>query len=74
VLTVNQIVDAILSAGGYKGVEKDWAGKTSNWKGDNEFVLLSNERLKKLGWKPMLSIAEGIDMAVSYLLKNWTNL
>lgn len=69
VLTVNQIVDKILLAGGYKNVEKNWLGKTSNWKGDNEFVQLEIKKLCKLGWKPTLSIEEGITKAVRYILE-----
>jgi len=69
VLTVNEIVDMILEAGGYKNVEKKWGGKCSNWKGDNEFVFLSNEKLKKLGWKSEFSIKEGVKRTVDYLLK-----
>lgn len=70
VLTVNQIVDAILGAGGYKNVKKNWLGKTSNWKGDNEFVQLGIKKLSKLGWKPNLSIEDGIDKTVRYILDN----
>lgn len=69
ILTVNEIVDTILDAAGYKNVKKNWLGKGSNWKGDNEFVHLSINKLSKLGWKPKLSIKEGIRKTVSYLLK-----
>lgn len=69
ILTVNEIVDTILAAAGYKNVKKKWLGKKSNWKGDNEFVYLSIEKLKKLGWKPKLTIKEGIKKTVNYLLK-----
>lgn len=69
VLTVNEIVDTILDAAGYKNVKKKWLGKTSNWKGDNEFVHLSAKKLNKLGWKPKLAIKEGIKKTTNYLLK-----
>ena len=69
ILTVNEIVDTILDAAGYKNVKKNWLGKGSNWKGDNEFVHLSIDKLRKLGWKPKLSIKEGIRKTVNYLLK-----
>ncbi len=70
VLTVNQIVDAILGAGGYKNVKKNWLGKTSNWKGDNEFVQLGIKKLSKLGWRPDLNNEEGIAKTVRYILDN----
>jgi len=71
ILTVDKIVDAVLRAADYKDVKKLWAGKSSNWKGDNEFVLLSNKKLKALGWKPKFSITEGIKKTVDYLQENW---
>jgi len=64
VLTVKEIVDTILKSTGYKNVKKNWLGKKSNWKGDNEFVHLSIDKLSKLGWKPKLSIKEGIKKTV----------
>lgn len=70
VLNVSQIVDIILLAGGYKKVKKDWLGKTNNWKGDNEFVQLGIKKISNLGWKPTLSIEEGIIRTVKYILGN----
>ena len=70
VLTVNQIVDAILSAGGYKNVKKKWMGKLSNWKGDNEFVQLDIKKLRGIGWEPTMSIENGIKKTVDYILAN----
>jgi len=70
VLTVSQIVDTILDAGGYKNVKKNWLGKGSNWKGDNEFVQLGIKEICKLGWKPDLSIEEGVVKTVRYILDN----
>ena len=70
VLTVSQIVDTILSAGGYKNVKKKWFGKSSNWKGDNEFVQLDIKKLRDLGWEPSVSIENGIKKTVEYILAN----
>lgn len=70
VLTVNQIVNTILLAAGLKKVKKNWLGRTSNWKGDNEFVQLEIKKLGKLGWRPKLSIEEGIEKTVKYILGN----
>jgi len=67
-LTVNEIVDTILDAAGYKNVKKKWLGKKSNWKGDNEFVHLSIDKLNKLGWKQKLTIKEGIKKTVNSLV------
>jgi len=70
VVTVDNMVDWIIEARGYKKVKKIWMGKKSNWKGDNEFVLLNNTKLKKIGWIPSLSIEEGIKTTAKYILKN----
>lgn len=67
-LRVNQIVDIVLKAADKKNIKKKWLGKKSNWKGDNEFVLLSTTKLKKLGWKPKTPIDVGIKKTVDYLL------
>lgn len=69
VLTVNEIVDTILDASGYKNVKKKWLGKGSNWKGDNEFVHLSINKLSKLGWKPTLPIKNGLKKTVENVKK-----
>ncbi len=70
VTSVNKIVDWIIDEGGYKNVTKNWLGKGSNWKGDNEFVHLANDKLKALGWRPTLSIEEGIKRTARYILNN----
>lgn len=70
VLTVKEIVDIITESAGFKHVNKIWMGKSTNWKGDNEFVLLSIKKLKRLGWKPRVRIAKAIELTVSYLMKN----
>lgn len=69
VLKVDQIVDTILKSAGSKAKKKYLGGKRG-WKGDNNFVHLSNARLKKLGWKPKVSFREGIRRTVSYIQEN----
>src|SRR3989344_2726247 len=70
VITVSEIVDSILDAHQKSYIKKKWLGKKSNWKGDNQFVLLSNEKLKKLGWRPTKSIKESIFETVQFLIEN----
>lgn len=70
VVTVANIVNWIIEAAGYKDVKLNWLGKSSNWKGDNEFVHLANNKLKALGWKPTVSIEEGIKRTAKYILEN----
>lgn len=69
-LTVSQIVDTILEVLGKTSVKKIWLGKGSNWKGDNEFVLLSIKKLTKLGWTPRVTIKQAFAETVFYLQSN----
>lgn len=70
VLTVREIVDIILRSAEYPKIKKKWLGKKSNWKGDNEFVHLSTQKIKALGWQPELTIDEGIKRTVQYLMSH----
>lgn len=69
-LTVSQIVGTILEVLGKTSVKKIWLGKESNWKGDNEFVLLSIKKLNKLGWAPKTTIKQALAETVFYLQSN----
>lgn len=70
IISVSEIIDTILLTLNLTSVKKIWLGKKSNWKGDNEFVLLSIKKLKYLGWKPKKSIKEAIADTVLYLQNN----
>ncbi len=70
IITVSKIVDIILQVSDNPFVKKIWLGKESNWKGDNEFVFLSINKLKKLGWKPTKTIKQAIVETVNYLQNN----
>lgn len=70
ILTVSEIVDIILQTSKNTSVKKKWLGKKSNWKGDNEFVLLSINKLKKLDWKPKKTIREAIAETVDFIKQN----
>lgn len=69
IMTVDQIVDTILSAA-HIVIKKKYLGGKRGWKGDNNFVHLDNTKLKKLGWKPTKTQKEGIVSTVKYLLSN----
>ncbi len=72
VLTIDEIVNTILEAAHVK-IKKKYLGGERGWKGDSKFVFLDSRKLKKLGWKPRLSIREGIKKTVTYL-QNTPNL
>lgn len=47
-----------------------YAGGKRGWVGDNPFIFLDCSRIQALGWKPSLTIQEGIERTVDWLLKN----
>lgn len=69
VLTIDQIVNVILETLKDRP-EKKYLGGTRGWKGDNNYVLLSAEKLSKLGWSPKYSIEDGLRKTVLFLKEN----
>ena len=45
-------------------------GGDRGWIGDNPFIFLDTQKIKSLGWKPKLSIREGVIRTVNYFRKN----
>jgi UDP-glucose 4-epimerase len=50
--------------------EIEYTGGERGWIGDNPFILLDCSKMRALGWKPKLSIRDGILKTLDYLLKN----
>jgi UDP-glucose 4-epimerase len=48
----------------------NYTGGDRGWVGDNPFILLDCSRIRALGWKPRLSIREGIVRTLEYLRAN----
>jgi len=66
---VNQSIGWIC---GHLGVSPKfvYTGGERGWIGDNPFIFLDISRMKALGWKPKLTIREGILKTLSYLQAN----
>lgn len=47
----------------YEGGERGWIG-------DNPFIFLETQKIRALGWKPTLSIRQGIEKTVEFLRTN----
>jgi UDP-glucose 4-epimerase len=47
-----------------------YGGGDRGWVGDNPFIFLDCNRMRGLGWKPKLTIREGIVRTLEYLEKN----
>ena len=50
--------------------ELTYSGGERGWIGDSPFILLDTKRIRALGWKPKLSIREGIMRTVDWLAAN----
>ena len=50
--------------------EVRYGGGDRGWIGDNPFIFLECARIRALGWKPKLSIREGIVRTLEYLEQN----
>ncbi len=45
----------------------EYGGGERGWVGDSPFIFLDCSRLRRLGWRPTLSIREGVERTVDYL-------
>jgi UDP-glucose 4-epimerase len=45
-------------------------GGERGWIGDSPFIFLDTSRMRALGWTPKLTIRQGVDRTVDYLLEN----
>jgi UDP-glucose 4-epimerase len=48
----------------------NYTGGDRGWVGDNPFIFLDCSRIRSLGWKPKLSIREGVVRTLEYLRAN----
>jgi UDP-glucose 4-epimerase len=47
-----------------------YSGGDRGWVGDNPFIFLDTSRIRALGWRPKLSIEEGVLKTVAFLRSN----
>jgi UDP-glucose 4-epimerase len=48
----------------------EYSGGERGWIGDSPFIFLDCSRLRALGWRPTLSIRDGVIRTVDYLQQN----
>ena len=67
-----QVNDSIGWICDYLGMDpqKQYTGGDRGWIGDNPFIFLETKKVRSLGWKPKLSIQEGIKQTIKYLHEN----
>ena len=68
---VTEIADIVVGQMGLDGVEYNYTGGIDGrgWRGDVKLMLLSIEKIKRLGWSPELGSARALEVAVRALLK-----
>jgi UDP-glucose 4-epimerase len=69
-LDVDSLAGIVLDELGMHGTHLRHTGGERGWLGDSPFVHLDTAKLKALGWKPTLSIEEGIRRTVGSLRAN----
>jgi UDP-glucose 4-epimerase len=57
---------------GHLGIEPQryYSGGERGWIGDSPFIFLDTTKVRSLGWKPKLSIRDGVLRTLQYLQKN----
>ncbi|MEM7825405.1 MAG: NAD-dependent epimerase/dehydratase family protein [Candidatus Aenigmatarchaeota archaeon] len=65
-ITVKEIAEIVCKKMNLKPRFKFTGGKVG-WKGDVPLMFLDTEKIKKLGWKPKISIRDGIEKTVDFL-------
>ncbi|MDW8040541.1 MAG: NAD-dependent epimerase/dehydratase family protein [Nitrososphaerota archaeon] len=71
-ITVKEIADIVCRKMRLKGVQYMFTGGVDGgrgWKGDVKFMLLSINKLKKLGWKPKLNSRQAVERAAEEIIK-----
>jgi UDP-glucose 4-epimerase len=67
--TVNDSIGWITNRMGVKP-QLAYSGGKRGWVGDNPFIFLDTQRIRALGWRPRLTIAEGIVRTLDWLSRN----
>ncbi len=48
----------------------EYSGGEKGWIGDNPFIYLDTNKIQSLGWKPKVSIKEGVIKTIKFILQN----
>jgi UDP-glucose 4-epimerase len=66
---VNDSIGYICGALGLKP-KLEYAGGSRGWVGDNPFIFLDAQKIRNTGWKPALTIEQGIGRTLQWLQQN----
>jgi UDP-glucose 4-epimerase len=68
-IEVNQSVDWITQVMGISPTRK-YTGGERGWIGDSPFIYLDTKKIQAFSWKPKLTIQQGVERTVNWLLEN----
>ncbi len=66
-VSVKEIADMVVNAMGLKNVEYKYTGGERGWPGDVRKISLDTRKIRSLGWKPKVSIEDGVKKYVEFL-------
>jgi UDP-glucose 4-epimerase len=69
-MNVKDVANIICQEMGLKSVDYRFTGGPRGWLGDSPFVLLDISKIRETGFRPEISIEEGVRRTVRYLLEN----
>jgi UDP-glucose 4-epimerase len=67
-----QVNDSIRHIGHTLGLQPrlEYSGGRQGWVGDNPFIFLDTRKIRATGWKPALTIEQGIARTLAWLQQN----
>jgi len=68
-INVNRIAEIVVEEMNLKNVKFKYTGGSRGWKGDIPKIMLSIEKIEKLGWKPIYNSEKAVRMTVKALIK-----
>ena len=69
-ITVKEIADLLVERMGLENVNYKFTGGSIGWKGDVSVMVVSSEKLMKLGWKPKFTVRQSIIDSIDWLKEN----
>ena len=72
-ITVKDIAISVLNKMNLNNANLNFGETDYGWKGDVPVILLSNNKIKSIGWNPKYNSTESINIAIDWMIKNLNN-